>query len=340
MNQHVLKGLLIILVILDHNEYARDLFPQFLNGFSFHVIGFFALPFLRPLQSFGKNTLEKLSFAYFYPYVWFVCGMALITSIVSGKSLIASIPNLLLAIYSGNAFVLKDVTRMSLLWFLPSFVSLLLIRNLVFESQKNVKTFLILLFLLMHVGIGYIGGRNSYYVPMGLLSAAYAFPLITIIIYLHKELLAKLKREQAILISSVALILSKYWQIHMGLHQELAFVVVSDFRDMAAIMANDLEAITGTLFLFQISRLNMGRLIEIIGRNSMQVYLFHAFVALLIFKLIEVTPNTTPVEIKFLLSMVLTTAVTSFIAQIVMKNSVSSKLLFPRNWKDFSVLVK
>ena len=85
MNQNLIKGMLIILVMFDHNEFAHQLFPLFLDGFAFHVLGFLALPFLRPPEPASKAYFQKIIFRYYYPFFLITCAMAILTMVIAAK---------------------------------------------------------------------------------------------------------------------------------------------------------------------------------------------------------------------------------------------------------------
>lgn len=336
MNQNALKGMLIMLVIFDHNEYAHKMFPLFLQGFSFHVVGFMSIPFLRAINPLEKKTLEKLFFSYYYPFFWIVCGMAILNVILNRYLSNAVISNLLLALYSANASILKIVTQMSLLWFLPSFLALILIRSIVMERSKPVQLIAIVGFFALHLWVGHVALRIQNYLPLGLLPAIYIFPLALIIIKIHQSLFEKLARVPALIGILIVFVIVKYWQIRLGLSQETGFAEVADYQNLTALVVNDLEAIFGTLLLFQIARFNLSKLFENLGKNSMQVYLFHAFVALIIYKILEKTIPAIPMSALLLISMCLTMLITIYVARVVMRNNLSKQLLFPRSWRELT----
>ncbi|MDO8728489.1 MAG: hypothetical protein Q7K26_01210 [bacterium] len=335
MNQNILKGLLIILVIFDHNEYAHRMFPYFLQGFSFHVVGFFALPFLRPADPITKKTLGKFFFSYYVPFFWMVCCLATITMQIKQNFSSVDFQNLLIALYSGNSTILKKVTQMSLLWFLPSFLSLMLLRGLIKEINATAIKIVLGIFVVLHFFIGSISSELRNYLPLGLLPTLYVIPLIILIVELHQRIFEKIQRFQAAILTISAFLIVKYFQISMNLSQELGFAEVADYKNIPALIVNDLEAITGVLLLFQLARFNLGSLIEKCGMNSLQVYLLHAFVALVIFKSLEKFPYIM-LDLRLALSLILTIIVSSLIAKSAMNNSSIKRYLFPKNWIEFT----
>lgn len=343
MNQNSLKGLLIILVIFDHNEYAHQLFPDFLRGFSFHVLGFFTLPFLREADSINLARLRKMFFSYLYPFLWFAGGMSILTLFLKSRSssvglggmpsemLSQLLSQMLLALYSGNAILLKGATGMSLLWFLPSFFSLMVIRALL-AGRNNFQQILAWLCLFsIHPLISLLPPSTQVSIPLGLLPALYAIPLIMLLVIFQRHIYEKLPTTYAIFLSALLFSAIKYLQIQMNLTQELGFVDVANYQNWRALLVNDLEGIFGVLMIFQLARYDLSALINACGKYSLQLYLFHAFIALMIYRLLEKYFTGTHSGFLLLVSM-LTTIVISlgFVAQL-MKIHRLQNLLFPKN---------
>ncbi len=128
MNLNFLKGMLIILVVVDHNEFTRGLFRDFFLGLSFHVIGFMAIPFLKPALAWHSADAGAYAARLFYPFFIVTCSLWTVVSLLGNDAWLDRMGLLGLALYSGNAEVLKAATQMGLLWFLPSFISIVFIR--------------------------------------------------------------------------------------------------------------------------------------------------------------------------------------------------------------------
>lgn len=336
MNQNFLKGLLILLVIFDHNEYAHQLFPKFLEGFSFHVVGFFALPFLRPSEIFSFKRLPDMLVRYYFPYAWIVCGMALISLFITKIELLTWASHLMLALYSGNNAILKTVTQMSMLWFLPSFFALVIIRS-IFSNSILGKVFLLTLTIIIHPVLGEWVIQVRDYLPIGLLPILYVIPLLFFIATAQQVLFDKIPKKQAFLMVTLSFITVKYFQIQLGAAQELGFAEVATYKTPLNLLVNDFEAITGVLMLFQISRFNFDfnyfRFIEMLGKNSLQVYLCHGFIALVIYKFTQKIPVFPP-SFLLIISFIFASFLAGLFAKFLTSNRWTSRFLFPKNWKD------
>jgi fucose 4-O-acetylase-like acetyltransferase len=329
MNMNTLKGILIILVILDHNDFVRSIFPRFLDGFSFHVLGFMALPFLRPAQPLDRDFLQYL-FRLYHPFLVITTAMALVVALLGQAGPALQFERWALALYSGNSDILKQVTHMALLWFLPSFVSMVALRGVIEHAGQGGKAAAIALLCVLHLFIGTVAHRIDNYLPLGLLPALYVIPLAYLAVAIHRRVFARMPRGAALAASCALLAAAKYAQMRMGLHNEIGFGDVADYTQPYALALNDLEAVTGVVMLFQASRFGFGRLVETCGRYSIQVYLFHAYVALgVTTAVLKLTPGAGPVA-HFAISFAITVPVSAAVARFMAGQKLVKRLMFPR----------
>jgi fucose 4-O-acetylase-like acetyltransferase len=336
MNQNVVEGFLIILVMFDHNEYAHQLFPIALQGFAFHVLGFLALPFLRPPEAASKTYFQKILFRYYYPFFLITCAMGILTMVMTGNLSWSGFENLSLALYSGNDAILKTVTQMALLWFLPSFLSVLLIRTFLGNHSGFLQRLTLVFIVIAHFFIADVAIQIRNYLPLGLLPAIYAIPLCYIAVFFNKTICRLLAPIPAAIISVCVFLVVKYFQMRLGLSQELGFAEVSDYADPLGLLVNDLEAVSGVLMLFQIARLKLPAFLKKCGDNSLQVYLIHPFIALLVFKSLEkLAPQANPMMLLFI-SLLPTIWLSVISAKIIMRKKLSRRFLFPKDYAAFT----
>ncbi|HYD60399.1 MAG TPA: hypothetical protein VEC35_08595 [Noviherbaspirillum sp.] len=331
MNHNIAKGLLILLVAIDHNDFARDVIPGFLRGLSFHVVAFMALPFIRPALPLNAAAIGKHFFRLYYPFLVFACVTAGGYWLSTGRPLGDSLVNLLHALYSANVVSLKAATNMALLWFLPSLFSLLIIKGGIEEAGRPLKYFFVVAALVCHPLIGAAPAMTQHYLPLGLLPAMYVVPLVYVIAFLHLKAFEPMPRKIAFLVSAILFASVKHVQIQLGLSQEVGFGLVSDYRNPLALLVNDLEAITGSLLVFQMSRFRLGSLCERLGRFSLQVYLFHAFIGAALFVAIKRMPVAIDSLTALVVSVVLTLGSSMLLAQVVFGTKRLKPALFPEN---------
>ena len=61
------KGLLIIIVVMDHNDLMRALAPDLFKPLTFHVLGILALSFILPLKAASLQFFRDRLIRYFSP---------------------------------------------------------------------------------------------------------------------------------------------------------------------------------------------------------------------------------------------------------------------------------
>ena len=333
MNLNLLKGILVLLVVMDHNEFSRSLFPGFLEGFSFHVVGFLMIPFLRPAVPWSRYYLNYL-FRLYFPFLLIVTLMAIVVAWLKPITAQEQAWLWLHALYSGNSAILKQVTDMALLWFLPSFISLVTLRTAIDNSSRAGKATAIALLCLAHLFVGAVARDIEHYLPLGLLPAVYVVPLAYLGVLLHRQVYERMTVPAALLVSTIIFVAAKYAQMRAGLHAEVGFAVVADYRTPLALLLNDLEAVTGVLMLFQVARVRLGGWLGLCGKYSLQVYLFHAFVALLVYKGLLRVGAGWPVAALFTVSMLVTVVLTVPLARFLAEQPLVRRLLFPRSPAD------
>jgi fucose 4-O-acetylase-like acetyltransferase len=331
MNLNFLKGLLIILVVIDHSEFSRSLFPAFLLGMTFHVVGFMTIPFLKAPLRLGTAEFAAYAFRLYYPFLLLTCALWALVSVLGNEPLAQRLGVLGLALYSGNAEILKQATQMALLWFLPSFLTLVVLRSLIAQCGAVGRTVAAALLLAAHLLIGAWAKTIQDFVPLGLLPALYMLPLAYAGAQLHQRLFEPMRVPLASVLALAVFAAVKALQMGMGLDNEVGFASVADYRQPLALLVNDLEAVSGTLLLFQLARWKVGGLVAACGKFSMQIYLFHAFVALGIYTgLMSVAPKGDP-GLLFAISVPATVLLTLALAWLVMRTAPLKRLIFPRD---------
>jgi fucose 4-O-acetylase-like acetyltransferase len=327
MNLNALKGILILLVILDHNDFSRLLIDGFLYGFGFHVVGFMTIPFLKPAGALDKE-FAVYAFRQYYPFFLVATLMTILVTIVRHAEPAGQLHAWGVAVYSGNAAALKRATDMSLLWFLPSFISLVALRTVIENMGKAGKHAAIGLLCVAHLFVGTVAHAVQDYLPLGLLPALYMIPLAYLGVWLHRTVFERLPVAAALMLAIAVFVPVKYLQMRGHLYNEVGFAEVADFTRPFALLLNDLESVTGVLMLFQLCRLPLGRLIEQFGRYSIQVYLFHAFIALVVYKTVLHLPAGAAVH--FAVSFCVTAASSLLVARWLAQNPLAQRFIFPR----------
>ncbi|GAB3461255.1 hypothetical protein GCM10027321_21680 [Massilia terrae] len=330
MNLNALKGILILLVILDHNDFSRLLIAGFLYGFGFHVMGFMTVPFLKPAPKLDRAFLDY-AFRLYWPFVVLVTLTALAVLATTPVTAPVQLRLWALSLYSGNSAVLKDTTHMALLWFLPSFVSMVALRAAIDSAGAMARAGAIGLLCVLHLFIGQYAAQVQDWLPLGLLPALYVIPLGYLGVWLQRRLLARVPAIPALLLAAAVFAAVKYVQVRAHFYNEVGFAEVADWRQPYALFINDAECVTGVLMLFQVCRLRIAAVFDAFGRYSIQIYLFHAFIALGVYKAVLRFAPDAPAAVQLGVSLGATALLTLALARWMAAQPLAQRFIFPRN---------
>jgi hypothetical protein len=330
MNPNIVKGLLILLVMVDHNDFARSVIPGFLLGFSFHVLGFLTLPFLRPAPALDRHLLQY-AFRLYYPFFVLATVLSLVVYLISHVPLQHQFNLWLLSLYSGNFSLLKESTHMSMLWYLPSFVALVVLRAVIEHVGPAARYAILAALVAMHPFIGLVAPGIEDFLPLGLLPVLYAIPLCYLAAGVHGRLFERCSRLTGIAASVALYSAVKYLQIRAHLPNELGAAEVADYTQPFALLINDLEAISGVWVIFQLGRFPLGSFIQLAGKYSLQIYCFHAFIAAVIYKTLVFTAGKFNVVYLFPLSVLMTAVITVVVCRFLTERPAFRRMMFPRN---------
>jgi hypothetical protein len=333
----MVKAYLILLVIIDHNNFSRDFIGPFLDGFTFHVVGFFSLYYMNKYDQKQNYTglILKQVVRYLYPYILFVITLSIAIYVKESPDLVLHVSVTLKALYSGNYLFLKQSTHMYLLWFLPVFVSFVFLDRLYKGYSEGYPKLLFFLLFILFVCVPFIPNNMRITMPMGILTAFYILFLAVIIKFLYINYISNLKIKIRVLGLLFVFILIKLLQIKLNFSQEIGFLQVSTITEPLGFVINSLESIIGVLLVYAISSIPLKGFLNDVGKYSLQIYLFHAFFAAFIYKILIFTFNEHNVLI-WLASIILTAGVSTVVAVKTMKNRMLLRYLFP---KDFNTLI-
>jgi surface polysaccharide O-acyltransferase-like enzyme len=255
--------------------------------------------------------------------------MAVVIALVKPVALGEHLQAWALSLYSGNATILKQATGMSLLWFLPSFISLVALRSALEHAGTAGKVAALVLICVAHLFIGTVAARLQNWLPLGLLPALYVIPLGYLGAWLQRRAFGRMRPVLALALAIAVFVPVKYLQMRAHLYNEVGFAVVADYTRPYALLLNDLECVTGVLMLFQLCRFGAPAFIEACGRYSIQIYLFHAFIALAVYKAVLHLPAGAGAQ--FIISMAATVFLSLALARWLAANPLAQRFVFPRS---------
>lgn len=168
-----IKGVLMLLIILGHNaillEHNGDFTcKEFL--YTFHVWGFFMLPFLYPIPKPSivqlKKYFKRLIIPYSTLFLLFLLVFCLHTSTAP------DIKETLIAFISASQILLKTTIGFRLLWFLPTMFLVVIARDAFFHTTKSIQISVIAV-CIVSILYSFIDGNTYwkilYNMPLGMI---------------------------------------------------------------------------------------------------------------------------------------------------------------------------
>lgn len=256
---NALKGLLILLVVLGHNTYLMvDMFAfKFL--YAFHVYAFFYLPFLyNHKEETISHCVIKNILRLYVPYTFaFVLLLGIYVKINSAFNF----ENIFFAYVTGNP---NHFLKMGgFLWFIPTFFSLLLIKQLYYRGNIILRyLFLILSFgSLICYAFGYLGSWQIYQPFRCMTAFAMLFPAVISRFFIKQSII-------------------KFIDLYFFFFVIIAFIIYPGNHFFAYTILNRfILPIVIFLFLYnQREKLVRFKLLQRIGRYSFPIYVFHIFI--------------------------------------------------------------
>lgn len=306
-----IKGILIILIVFGHNHVLcpnTEAFGIMDYLYKFHVIGFFILPFFYNTNNdCSKNQVFKIMTRCLIPYIW-ICLICYFCNSFYTKSFAIS-QYTILALLQGTQTPLRETFGFVFPWFLPAYCSF----SIMLMFARKYK--LILWGLTLFSVITWSWSWNTFYIfkniaPFGSGLAVSYFGAGCISFYLNN--VSNWWKSISMLIFVFLTI--GYWECwQLG----FLFKLFPIFFFGAA------------LFLFPFMQC---RILRIIGKSSLGIYLFHMFI-------VNITYMLFPKNILYgFLGFILSLLIPLFLTRYIMDRTTLRQFLFPRSLQEFKAV--
>lgn len=289
----VIKGFLMILIILGHNHLLMDnpdtgaVNPHFLHQrilYLFHVYPFFYLPFIyghkevSSLSEYIRNVLKKTCVRLLVPYLIFYVICTSISLYIS-KIQHVSISYFVIGTITGNQFVIQKGCGFSYLWFLPSFLYIITIRDF-YYTYGIIRKFFWMIYILTSTTyiLNFWGLENSFYFVSGFGRLILICGNAVICRFLLERIVVYEKYNKGILFVLISLLLILlYISFYVFSHQFFESVNTEFILRLLKII------IQVVFFLFIICKSIVGylsrfKVLRYIGDNSLWIYLVHIII--------------------------------------------------------------
>ncbi|MDD6482274.1 MAG: acyltransferase family protein [Lachnospiraceae bacterium] len=322
-----IKGVLILLVVLGHNSLLcnewngsvpveRYFYWRWL--YTFHVYCFFILPFIYNRKPYTKGNIIKYAVRLLYPYLW-ICALCAIINVYVLRNPFAGWYELLRAVLYGSELLLDNTIGFNFPWFLPAMFSLLLLKDVYYSNGKIVRVILVgigivLWFIVLHGDMKF--STLGTFMPLSIVSAFRVFPICLLTVWLAERI--SFSFISCCLTAIGFLFLSFLLCVAQTCNAQLWKMIFYFVMPIAAF-----------LFLLQICDfLSKSVLLIRLGRNSLQIYLYHVIIfnALLLFvKQFHFTPTV----IWGLVVYCMTLFFAEIMAKFINSNKFFKNVLYP-----------
>lgn len=331
------KGLLILIVIMDHNDFWRAIVPDPFKPLTAHVLGFLILPFLAPIKPPSIQFFRDRLVRYLVPFWWVLTIAAVLYYLMfqSSRDIGAVVFDWFMAATVGSAFFVKASSGFYYLWFLSSLAGLVITLTLYQSLNRSWQRVCIVLLLSCHVAITAFPGGLLKYVPFGFLIVLWVFPLGLLIRWAVSD--SNIFRARFLILA--AFICSYVYLVLIGKNLEIMTLDLKPIADPSLFFLQDLNAISGVLVLMWLStKLSKWRFLNLCGKHSLMVYLLHPLVFLLGIKMFGLSISNLgngQLLAAAALSVGLTALVTLGIALGIARIAIVRAWLTPKGWADW-----
>lgn len=322
------KGILILLIVLGHNSILckpsieADYFYIWRSWlYTFHVWAFFVLPFLYGCKELNLVNIVKHAKRNFVkllvPYLWISVLCVSIMLIMGGQLQLLKIVQ---SFFVGSQWMTGTYMGFHFLWFLPTMLMLVVVRDVYFNVSKLVKVLIVLIafgFWLLEsldISLGYLN-----YIPFNFVGSM-KYILVGICARELVEASFHYRYIGKIMVSIFALasMIFVYLELN-GLNQ--SYLLLSGMIQLAI-------PISFGYIIVSCQKWGRFYVLQFLGKYSLQIYLFHVIIynVLLRIALCFLNPS-----ILLGTSLLILTIVFSLVVAIVINHHPRiMNVLFPR----------
>lgn len=284
-SRDLIRGVLIIFVVIDHNEYLRTLSNVFFDPLFFHVIGFFALSFCSikgndsGVSNFIWSRLRRYGTPFIAFYILYSIGLILIHS-RSGDVIKFIFSDWSIGIFIGSYDYVKQGCGGAFMWFLPALIGF----SALVRVGLDLKIRIALLFL--SAIIYCIIGTNYFYfiknMPFGIGVALYILPPLYLSNYIENKKFGILIVSDAVSYSFLLIVLVV---CHVGLFYfsgqvEIGSILVPRIYDTFSfffLFCGSMVTFSLVRRISEIGKFQARSLVwlSVIGKKSLIIYLLH-----------------------------------------------------------------
>lgn len=277
-----LKGILIIIVLADHNNFLRQVSTDFFRPLTFHVIGFLLLNFYGSYfshKSFRIFFIER-SIRYLWPFFIFYFLYALVSNFAN--QITFTWKDYLLGMMIGSFTTVKQGCGGAFMWFLPALLSFSIFVKLISYLNLTAIFLLFILSTVLHIFMGDINELFKTLQPFGIGVSLYLAPISIIFFLIQFSIGMKIpygSRYTILVLFIVAVVCHSILTMDR-VNIEVGALWVPSSSEIGSIIVNIISNVVALLFLWMLAYKNyrpLSSFTQMIGKNSLFIYLVHPF---------------------------------------------------------------
>lgn len=335
-NINAMKGLLILLVVMDHNDLLRTLVPNLFRPLTFHVIGFLALPFFTPSKMVSITFLRDRLVRYLVPFLWVLtCATVLYSTLFRSDGFGTVVLDWFSAAMIGSAPLVKSSTGFYYLWFLPTLLGLVAILAIYQSIGAAWRVVIIAIATLCHLAISVVPAAFLEYLPFGIPIVLWMFPIGLILKWAIEN-----KRVYRLRYLVLVTFVASYGYLAMrGQNLEVMTLNLKSLSDPLLFVLQDVSAVTGVIVsIWCASLLGNLRFVNEVGKYSLMVYLIHPLIFFFGYRLSGVGHWQLDPVVYFGLaagSVALTAVLALFASTVIARVPMLHDWITPVNWNGW-----
>lgn len=339
--QSALKALLIVIVVMDHNDFLRQAWPGPFRPLTSHVLGFLILPFLVRAPRLEFASVRDRAVRYLVPFWWTLAACSLLYFVKFGGKSVADMGlDFLSAAVVGSAGLIKIASGFYYLWFLPCLLGLVLGITLYDAAPRYVRALVLLACAGFHLVVGQLPDGWANWIPLGVPIVAWVFPF-----GVAMRLALQRYRLSTIAPPAIAAFAVSGWYLVVT-KRNIEVMTLSFFpsSQAATFLMQEISTVCGVVLLMWLASLwRNSRLLNRIGEQSLVIYLVHPLVYAVLFRATGLLDKKMSDDMAGFVGSTATVAVVliSYLIAIAISRIAPLRRLYtPRDWDDLRRIFK